>query len=111
MRKYLTALVFILLCHSAVGSPGGFCSTGMAGSEDKPFVVDELAIYSGSSSDQYFRDAEHIFKDCIVREHRYERSDAICYKYAEVETAARELEKWVKFWEGKGREVVQCDTW
>ena len=113
MRLKIALILFLLsVAASAFGFPGGFCSTGMAGSEDKPFIISEyVSGYSGNAAeaDMYFRDTERIFQDYIEREHGYERSDASCYKYAESDTAVSEREKWIDFWEKKGREIILCE--
>ena len=109
MRLKIGLILFLLtFAVSAFGFQGGFCSTGMAGSEDKPFIISETIGYL-DNSDLYFSDNERIFQDYIQREHGYERSNASCYKYAESETAVRERDKWIDFWEKKGREIIPCD--
>ena len=109
MLSKIGLILFLLsVAVSASGNPVGFCSTGMVGSEDKPFIISETVMYL-SNSDLYFRDEERIFQDCIERDHGYERSDASCYKYAESDTAQRERKKWIDFWEQKGREIISCE--
>ena len=102
-------LFLLSVAVPAYGSPGSFCSTGMSGSEDKPFIISKYVSAYFDNADKYFRDTEHIFQDCIERDHGYERSDASCYLYAESDTAARERDKWIDFWEQKGREVIICE--
>ena len=113
MRLKISLILFLSFAAvSASGYPGGFCSTGMAGSEDQPFIISKyVSGYSGNpaEADMYFRDTERIFQDYIEREHGYERSDASCYKYAEADTAVKERDKWIEFWEKKGREIIPCD--
>ena len=113
MRLKIGLILFLLFVSvSAFGYPGGFCSTGMAGSEDKPFIISKHAYrYSANpaEADMYFRDTERIFQDYIEREHGYVRSDASCYKYAESDTAVRERNKWIEFWEKKRREIILCE--
>lgn len=113
MLSKIGLFLFLLsVAVSAYGFPGGFCSTGMAGSEDKPFIINKyVSQYSANpaEADMYFRDTERIFQDHIEREHGYERSDASCYKYASSDTAVRERDKWIEFWEKKGRDIIQCD--
>ena len=79
----------------------------MAGGEDKPFVT--LTLLHSPGSDRGFREQEHIFQDCIERDHGYERSDARCFLYESEDTGAREEKKWIDFWETKGRETIECD--
>ena len=93
MRIKIGLILFLLsVAVSASGRSLGFCSTRMAGSEDKPFIISESVLYI-SDSDRGFRDQERIFQDCIERDHGYERSDASCHKYADVDTGSKRKEK------------------
>ena len=106
LSKVALILILSSVAVSASGFSLGFCSTGMAGSEDKPFITSSL-LYS--STDEDMTEQKHIFQDCIERDHGYERSDASCVMYADEDRGAREEKKWVDFWEQKGREIIECE--
>ena len=107
--KNWSNLDFIFRFRFGLWMVSWFCTTGMAGSEDKPFIVGQGFAYSSDYSEREFRELEHIFQDCIERDHGYERSDASCFIYADEGTANNEEKKWIDFWEQKGRKIIKCE--